>query len=76
MSAPEDIRKKCIRPITLYNLNGTVYGMYNSLIDTAKAINCGEKQLEEFYALQTKKKLVKRQWIVAKARRLIKFYLC
>jgi group I intron endonuclease len=53
----EDIRKKSIsntRLVTLYNLNGTVYGKYNSIIDAARAINCGEKTIRR--ALQTEKK--------------------
>jgi group I intron endonuclease len=61
----EETRKKCIRhtrPVTLYNLNGTVYGKYTTIIEAAKAINCGEKTIRR--ALKTDKKLVKRQWIV------------
>ena len=61
----EDTKQKCIkhtRPITLYNLNGTIYGEYTTILDAAKAINCNEKTIRR--ALQTEKKLVKRQWIV------------
>lgn len=61
----KDVKKKCIsntRPVILYNLNGTVYGKYPTIIDAAKAINCNEKTIRR--ALQTEKKLVKRQWIV------------
>jgi group I intron endonuclease len=61
----EEIRKKCVvntRPVILYNLDRTVYGKYNSLIDAAKAINCNEKTI--IRALQTDKRLIKRQWIV------------
>lgn len=61
----EDIKKKCIvntRPVILYNLNRTIYGKYASIIDAANAINCNEKTIRR--ALQTDKKLVKRQWIV------------
>lgn len=47
------------RPVVLYNLNGTVYGEYLTILDAAKSINCGEKTLRR--ALQTKKGLVKRQ---------------
>ena len=61
-----DINKqKCItntRPVVLYNLNGTVYGQYPTIIDAAKSINCGEKTIRR--ALKTEKGLVKRQWIV------------
>ncbi len=61
----EDTKNKCIRntrPVILYNLNGTVYGKYPTILDAAKAINCDEKTIRR--ALQTEKKLVKRQWIV------------
>lgn len=61
----EETKSKCItntRPVVLYNLNRTVYGKYSTILEAAKAINCGEKTLRR--ALQTEKKLVKRQWIV------------
>ena len=50
------------RPVILYNLNGTTYGKYSNILDAAIAINCTEKTITR--ALQTEKKLVKRQWIV------------
>ena len=55
-------KKKCIRntrPVVLYNLNGTIYGEYSSIIEAAKSINCGEKTIRR--ALKTEKRLVKRQ---------------
>jgi group I intron endonuclease len=55
-------KKKCItntRPVVLYNLNGTVYGEYSTIIDAAQSINCNEKTIRR--ALNTKKCLVKRQ---------------
>jgi group I intron endonuclease len=58
----EETKQKCItntRPVTLYNLNGTIYGEYSTILDAAKAINCNEKTIRR--ALQTEKKLVKRQ---------------
>lgn len=61
----EEIKLKCIantRPVILYNLNGTVYGKYPTIVAAAKAINCGVKTI--IRALKTEKKLVKRQWIV------------
>jgi group I intron endonuclease len=61
-SMPDEIKRKCItntRPVVLYNLNGTVYGEYSSILDAAKSINCGEKTLRR--ALNTEKGLVKRQ---------------
>ena len=61
----EETRKKCAvntRPVVLYNLDRTIYGKYNSILDAADAISCSEKTIRR--ALQTDKKLVKRQWIV------------
>jgi group I intron endonuclease len=61
----DETKKKCItntRPVALYNLNGTVYGEYSTILDAAKSINCGEKTIRR--ALKTEKGLVKRQWIV------------
>jgi len=61
----DEIKKKCIahtRPVVLYNLNGTVYGEYSTILDAANSINCGEKTIRR--ALKTEKGLVKRQWIV------------
>lgn len=58
-------KQKCIvntRPVVLYNLNGTIYGEYSTILDAAKSINCGEKTIRR--ALKTEKGLVKRQWIV------------
>lgn len=60
-----EIKQKCItntRPIALYNLNGTIYGKYSTILDAAKTINCNEKTIRR--ALQTDKKLIKKQWIV------------
>lgn len=42
-----EIKQKCIantRPIALYNLIGTIYGEYSTILDAAKAINCNEKK--------------------------------
>lgn len=58
----DETKKKCIvntRPVVLYNLNGTVYGEYSTILDAAKSINCGEKTIRR--ALKTDKGLVKRQ---------------
>ncbi len=64
-SMSDKTKNKCItntRPVILYNLNGTVYGEYSTILDAAKSINCGEKTIRR--ALNTKKGLVKRQWVV------------
>ena len=58
-------KNKCItntRSVVLYNLNGTVYGEYSTILDAAKSINCGEKTIRR--ALKTEKGLVKKQWVV------------
>lgn len=58
----EQTKKNCIthtRPVVLFNLNGTVYGQYSTILDAAKSINCNEKTIRR--ALKTDKKLVKRQ---------------
>jgi group I intron endonuclease len=47
-------KQKCItntRPVVLYNLNGTVYGEYSTILDAAKSINCNEKTIRR--ALKT-----------------------
>jgi group I intron endonuclease len=56
------IKNKCItdtRHVVLYNLNGTVYGKYSTILDAANSINCAEKTIRR--ALKTEKGLVKRQ---------------
>ena len=61
----KETKLKCIsntRPVILYNLNGTIYGQYASIIEAAEAINCNEKTLRR--SLNTEKKLVKKQWII------------
>ena len=58
----DEIKKKWIvhtRPVVLYNLNGTVYGEYSTILDAANSINCGDQK-----SIKNKKGLVKRQWIV------------
>jgi hypothetical protein len=57
-----ETKKKCItntRPVVLYNLNGTIYGKYETILEAAKAINCSGKTIRR--ALQTEKKIVKKQ---------------
>lgn len=55
-----EIKQKCItntRPIALYNLIGTIYGEYSTILDAVKAINCNEKTIRR--GLQTDKRLIK-----------------
>ena len=54
--------KKNSKSIILYNLNYTVFGEYNSIVEGAKSINCSEKTIRR--ALKTEKKIVKRRFIV------------
>lgn len=54
--------KKNSKPLILFNLDSTVFGEYNSITDTAKAINCSVKTINR--ALNTKKNLLKRRFIV------------
>lgn len=61
-SMSDETKKKCItntRPIILYNLDRTIYGKYLTILQAADAINCNEKTIRR--ALQTEKKLVKKQ---------------
>ena len=54
----DETKQKCItntRSVILYNLNGTIYGKYSTILNAANAINCNEKTLRR--ALQTEKKL-------------------
>lgn len=56
-----ETKQKCLthtRPVVLYNLNGSIYGKYSTILEAALAINCQEKTIRR--ALQTEKKLVKR----------------
>ena len=58
----DETKEKCIthtRPVVLYNLNGTVYGEYSTILEAANSINCNEKTIRR--ALKTEKGLVKRQ---------------
>jgi group I intron endonuclease len=54
--------KKNSKAILVYNLDYTVYGEYSSITDGAKAIGCNIKTICR--ALKTKKKLLKKRWIV------------
>lgn len=54
--------KKKSKPIILYNLNGTVFGEYSSITETANNINCSCKTINR--TLKTDKKILKRRFIV------------
>ena len=62
MEIKEKMSKKAYKSIILYNLNYTVFGEYNSIVEGAKSINCSEKTIRR--ALKTEKKIVKRRFIV------------
>lgn len=50
------------KPVILYNLNGTVFGEYPSIVEAGKGINCSPKTIHR--ALKTESKLIKRRWKV------------
>ena len=52
--------KKKSKSLSVYNLNGTLYGKYPSITEAAKDLNCGVKTITR--SLKTEKKLLKRQW--------------
>ena len=54
--------KKKSKALLVYNIDYTVYGEYPSIIEAAKSLNCNEKTIRR--ALKTKKKLLKKRWIV------------
>jgi len=54
--------KDKFNPIILYNLNRTVFGEFLSVAEAAKSINCEIKTIER--ALKTRKKILKRRFIV------------
>ena len=54
--------KKKSKSLLIYNLDYTVYDEYPSIIEAAKCLDCNEKTIRR--ALKTRKKLLKRRWIV------------
>jgi group I intron endonuclease len=48
--------------IIVKELNGVLYGEFNSILDTAKALNCSNKTI--YRALKSPSKLVKKHWTV------------
>jgi group I intron endonuclease len=54
--------KKKSKPITLYNLDRTVYGNFPSISDAAKTVGCDIKTINR--ALKTEKKILKKRFIV------------
>lgn len=54
--------KKNSKPIIVKELNGIVYGEYNSIIETAEALNCSAKTV--YRTLKSSSKLLKKRWIV------------
>jgi group I intron endonuclease len=54
--------KKKSKPVTLYNLDKTVFGEYSSIVQAAISVNCSEKTI--IRALQTERKILKRRFIV------------
>ena len=56
-----NLQKKS-KPLLVFNLNGTLYGEYNSITEAATNLNCSLKTINR--CLKTEKKLLKRQWIL------------
>jgi len=54
-----NLRKKS-KPLLVFNLNGTLYGEFSSIIEAAKELNCEVKTIRR--CLQTEKKILKRKW--------------
>jgi group I intron endonuclease len=54
--------KKRSRSIIVKELNNTVYGEFNSIVETADALNCSTKTIQR--TLKTPSKLLKGRWIV------------
>ena len=54
--------KKKSKPLLVFNLNGTLYGEFNSLTEAANILNCSLKTINR--CLKTEKKILKRQWIL------------
>ena len=54
--------RKASKPITVYNLNNTVYGGYPSITVGAQSLRCSVKTISR--AMSTPKKILKRRWIV------------
>lgn len=54
--------KKKSKPIIAFNLDGTVYGKYPSITETAQSLECSIKTI--FRILKTEKNILKKQWII------------
>lgn len=54
--------KKNSKPLIVKGLNNTVYGEFNSIVETAEALNCSTKTIQR--TLKSHSKLLKGRWIV------------
>ena len=54
--------RKASKPITVYNLDKTVYGEYSSITAGAQSLRCSVKTI--WRAMNTPKKILRRRWIV------------
>lgn len=54
--------KKRSKPVTVYNLDKSVYGSYSSITSASYALNCDVKTINR--ALRTEKKIVKKRFVV------------
>ena len=48
------------KPLLVFNLNGTLYGEFNSIIEAAKDLNCEVKTIKR--CLNTDKQILKKKW--------------
>jgi group I intron endonuclease len=54
--------KKKSKALSIFNLNGTLYGEFSSLTEASNILNCSLKTINR--CLKTDKKILKRQWIL------------
>jgi len=54
--------KKKSKALSVFNLNGTLYGEFSSLTEASNILNCSLKTINR--CLKTDKKILKRQWIL------------
>lgn len=59
--ATKNMQKKS-KAILVYNLDYTVFGEFSSIIYASKSLGCDQKTIRR--ALQSKKKILRRRWIV------------
>ena len=61
LEATKNMQKKS-KAILVYNLDYTVFGEFSSIISASKSLGCDQKTIRR--ALQSKKKMLRRRWII------------